>query len=266
MTPVRPDHPTAPGALAARRSQALASRLRAMGVVTAPAATPELIARMEEQEALLAQFVRAARHSSGTVRAFASLIADAHEEDADTGHWVSRIERTATELDDFSARMGALRVCDNERASKTEWSEVLSRVASRCAGIAPRAIEVNDRSRGSFLQRAELLGRAVFHLVRNAMEASPRGAGVRIRVDELREEGARVFHVRVSDEGPGIDATVAETMWDPFVTTRPGHAGLGLAYVRAVAPVLGAAIGMRRESERTTAHMLVGEEGGLQWE
>ena len=266
MNPVRPEHPLPRDEAAHRRRAALRARLQCMGVAPAPEASPADVRRLLDADALLAQFVRASRHSSGTVRAFASLIADAHEDDADTIHWVTRVERAAAELDESAARAAALRICDRERPVATSWSDLVSHVAARCSGLAPCTIETVDRSRGRFRQRAELLARMLFQMVRNAMEASPRGADVRVRVEECRHEGARLFHVRVSDAGAGVDPGLGARIWEPFVTSRRGHAGLGLAFVAAAAPVVGAAAGVRREAQRTTFHLLVGEEGGLQWE
>jgi signal transduction histidine kinase len=266
MNPIRPDHPLERQEAAARWRGCLRARLAAMGVAPAPEATPDDVRRVRDADGLVAQFVRAARHSSGAVRAFASLVGDAHEDDADTARWLARIERATTDLDEFSARVAALRICDDERPTAPAWGEILARVSARCANIAPCPLQVIDRTRGPFRQRAELLGRMLFQLARNAMESSPRCGVVRLRVDDGREEGMRLFHVRVSDEGSGIDPSVEHSLWQPFVTSRRGHAGLGLAYVAAAAPMVGAVCGIRREANHTTVHMLVGEEGGLQWQ
>ncbi len=41
--------------------------------------------------------------------------------------------------------------------------------------------------------------------------------------------------LRVIDAGTGIDAELQDKVFEPFVTTRAGGAGLGLALVRRVA-------------------------------
>jgi nitrogen-specific signal transduction histidine kinase len=56
-----------------------------------------------------------------------------------------------------------------------------------------------------------------------------------------------------------------DALWKPFVTNKPGHAGLGLAYVSAGAAALGAASGARSDAAGTTFHIIVFEEGELTW-
>lgn len=87
----------------------------------------------------------------------------------------------------------------------------------------------------------DLLHRAVFNLVLNAVQFA--GAGGRVRVSV--ERGGRAYPrgtnirtpvcVRVSDSGPGVDPAVQERIFEPFFSTREGGSGLGLAVVyRAV--------------------------------
>jgi signal transduction histidine kinase len=244
---------------------ALRERLVRMGVHAAPDLAPDDRRRLGDVDALVAQCVRASRHTAGSVRAYASLIGDGYAHEANASLWAAKIERSAEDLDQFAARFGALRMCENERPSRVDWGEVLQRVAARCAHLSPCTIEANDRTHGPCRQRAELVARALFHIVRNGVEAAPRGGSVRVRVDECRVSGTRVFHVRVADDGAGFAARDVDDAWRPFTTTKPDHAGLGLAFVAACAPVLGAVAGWRRESDRTAVHLLIAEEGELEW-
>jgi two-component system sensor histidine kinase PilS (NtrC family) len=86
----------------------------------------------------------------------------------------------------------------------------------------------------------DLLHRAVFNLVLNAVQASPAGAVVRIELtpgsfDPLPvgvtfEPGS--IAVRISDHGPGVPSEIRDRLFDPFFTTKPGGSGLGLAVVQ----------------------------------
>ncbi len=83
----------------------------------------------------------------------------------------------------------------------------------------------------------DLLHRAIFNLVLNAMQVAPAGTTVRVTArtieqDQLPsgvpfERGA--LEIAVSDEGPGIHADVRDRLFEPFSTTKPGGTGLGLA-------------------------------------
>ena len=248
----------------ARRRHAAENVLRDLGARPAPELTVADRSTVRALDALLAQTVRAGRHSSGAIRAYSSLIEDAHPA-SNASHWAEKIERSAGELDAFVARLATLRVCESEKPTPMEWGDAMSRVAARCASIGVCTIEVTDRSRGAFRQRAELVGRILFQLVRNAVEATPRGGLVRVRVDEVRLDGARGGHIRVDDTGAGMPHDRVEEVWRPFVTDKRGHPGLGLAYVATCAPLVGALAGIRSTNDGTEAHLILEEEGGLEW-
>ena len=86
----------------------------------------------------------------------------------------------------------------------------------------------------------DLLHRAVFNLVLNAVQATPPGGEVRVEAMPATAEhvasgmgidsGAAVA-IRVSDSGAGIPAEIRDRLFDPFFTTKPGGSGLGLAVV-----------------------------------
>ena len=89
----------------------------------------------------------------------------------------------------------------------------------------------------------DLLHRAVFNIVLNAIQASPSGGRVRVELSNasgdqlpsgvLFQENAIALHV--IDEGPGIPADIRDRVFDPFFTTKAGGTGLGLPIVhRAV--------------------------------
>ena len=66
-------------------------------------------------------------------------------------------------------------------------------------------------------------------LLRNAVQAGP--GAVEVGVRATRTGGV---HVTLADRGPGIPDTLLARVWEPFFTTRPGAAGLGLDLARRV--------------------------------
>jgi two-component system sensor histidine kinase PilS (NtrC family) len=86
----------------------------------------------------------------------------------------------------------------------------------------------------------DLLHRALFNLVLNAIQASPEVAEVRVQVASAAPEQLDVGNtfvsggiaITVSDCGSGIPPEARDRLFDPFFTTRPGGSGLGLAVVQ----------------------------------
>jgi signal transduction histidine kinase len=85
----------------------------------------------------------------------------------------------------------------------------------------------------------DLLHRAAFNLVLNAVQAAPLGGHVQLEVSHIPSEqlpsgvtferGA--VSVRVTDNGPGIAPEVRDRLFEPFITTKGGGSGLGLPIV-----------------------------------
>ena len=92
---------------------------------------------------------------------------------------------------------------------------------------------------------------AVSNLVLNAMQA-----GTTIEVTAGVDQPNRCV-VSVTDDGPGVDPAVAQTLFDPFVTSKPEGLGLGLPLVKRTAESLGGSIRWRRESAKTTFELAV---------
>ena len=55
--------------------------------------------------------------------------------------------------------------------------------------------------------------------------------GVHVTVPGTRRRVHLPLVVTVRDSGPGIPADIADSLFDPFVTTKPSGTGLGLALV-----------------------------------
>jgi len=80
-----------------------------------------------------------------------------------------------------------------------------------------------------------LLRQAFSNLLRNAVEAC-QGAGVapEVFIEARLDPEAKLAHVGVHDNGPGVDAEARERIFRPFFTTRSAGTGLGLALVQKI--------------------------------
>lgn len=78
------------------------------------------------------------------------------------------------------------------------------------------------------------------NLLRNAVEAQPRGGAVDL---EARFDPARRVHtLRVRDGGPGIPPEAAAKVFNPFFSTKPEGTGMGLALVHRIVTAHGGTI------------------------
>jgi len=76
------------------------------------------------------------------------------------------------------------------------------------------------------------LAGALSNVLLNAVDAS--GDHGRITVKALRAtlQGRDAVRISVADKGKGIAPQNLETIWEPYVTNKPGGTGLGLAIAR----------------------------------
>jgi signal transduction histidine kinase len=79
-----------------------------------------------------------------------------------------------------------------------------------------------------------LLRHALFNLIHNATQADPRGP-ILVSLSPAQSEGLDGWQLAVSDRGPGLKTDVAEKLFTPFFSTRPGGTGLGLSVAQHIA-------------------------------
>jgi two-component system C4-dicarboxylate transport sensor histidine kinase DctB len=122
--------------------------------------------------------------------------------------------------------------------------EVMSRSVALLAYAISRArLSITQQApadgRVSVEGSATLLQQALLNLIINAEQALDGRPSGTISVEVDRD--GEFVRVRVSDDGPGIDPSVASMMFEPLVTTRPRDqaSGIGLAVARAIAEMHG---------------------------
>jgi len=74
----------------------------------------------------------------------------------------------------------------------------------------------------------------LLNLLLNAVEASPDGGRLTLVVRSATLDGTPAAAFEVADEGPGMDDDTRRRIFDPFFSTKPAGAGLGLSVVHQI--------------------------------
>ena len=146
------------------------------------------------------------------------------------------------------------------RKSGTECSDFVQRLLrlNQIARSEPQAVAVNDLVRDTIAFFHQAIGKqhnvifeetdrnvlidvdpvlirhALFNLIHNAILAAP-DKPVVVSFAAETHEGVPGYLLSVTDSGDGFDAAVAQKMFKPFFTTRPGGTGLGLSVAQFIA-------------------------------
>ena len=190
-----------------------------------------LRARDEEREALLAGIAHEVRNPLGGMDLFTGLLAEELAGRQEGAH-VARIrqelgtlERVVEEFLDY-ARARPLEV------QPVDLRLLLAEVSDLALPLArERDVALVVEAGGEARADREKLRRAALNLVRNAVEASPRGGEVEIAARAAAGEA----WLEVRDRGPGLSAEARTRLFRPFFTTKERGTGLGLALAKKVA-------------------------------
>ncbi|WP_448585716.1 two-component system sensor histidine kinase NtrB [Thermaurantiacus sp.] len=135
------------------------------------------------------------------------------------------------------------------------------RVAEAGFGAGTRFVERYDPSLPPVLGDHDLLVQALLNLVKNAVEASPPGgtvtlvtafrAGISVRPPGAAGRVSLPLEISVIDEGEGPPAHLVDNLFEPFVTSKRGGTGLGLALVAKAIGDHGGVVEFERRAART---------------
>jgi signal transduction histidine kinase len=199
--------------------------------------------RLEAVAEFSASLAHEIKNPLASIRSAAELLARIPAADDDTRTLTDLVQRESDRLSRLLSEF-----LDFARTEVTQVGRVdLVEIARHAAALVsahpdkPRSVtirEVFPSTRLVVVGDDDLLHRAIFNLLLNAVQASPPGGEVRLEAAELAPHqlppnAARftrgAIMLQVGDEGAGVDKSVRETLFEPFVTTKAGGTGLGLA-------------------------------------
>ena len=198
-------------------------------------------ARLEESLSRLGELAAGVAHelrnSLATLRGYLALIERSPEESA--AGYLDEIRREADHLqrvlEDFLAfaRPGSARV------DATSLAAVAERAAADPA-LADTEVRVTRAAEPWLRGDPQLLERAVRNLLRNAAEAqreTAAGSAPPLELTLAADDGGA--ELIVADRGAGVPPAIADRLFQPFVTGRPGGVGLGLALAHRIVSMHG---------------------------
>jgi signal transduction histidine kinase len=143
----------------------------------------------------------------------------------------------ASAQDEAAARAAALKTAGKLKLAALDVRPLVDDVCAqfderlKAAGI----ILTVDVPHAPFTADREMLRQAMVHLLANALEAMPGGGELVI----TSYSGPHGLELEVADSGPGLPEGALAHVFEPFYTTKPHGAGLGLAFVRRIAQAHG---------------------------
>ncbi len=97
---------------------------------------------------------------------------------------------------------------------------------------------------------AQRFKQALLNVITNAIEAMPGGGTLTVRT-ELSEDGTSELLI-VSDDGVGVDQTILDRVFDPFVSSKREGVGLGLVNTKSIVESHGGSVSIALRSPRGT--------------
>lgn len=205
---------------------------RSWSMGQALAVADERARSMERLSRMSAGLAHEIKNPVGSLRGFAQLIAEGADEGSTQQEYA---ELMVGELDAITRRVNRLRELARPTPPIFEAGDpaaIVRRVATLLTpDLTARELKLdlvlpNEPIAGARLDD-ERFRDLVVNLVINAIEASPEGAVIEVRLDWERAEDTLVLEV--ADQGSGIPVEERERCLRPFHSTKPGGMGIGLA-------------------------------------
>lgn len=194
--------------------------------------------KLAEIGALAAGVAHEVRNPLGVIRSSAAMLAQDLPEGSDARRASGFI---VDEVDRLNGVVRALLDYARPLATRHEPLTLDALMSAVHPLVAPaldeRGVRLTTRGAGTLRGDPDLIAQVALTLIDNAAHAARGG-----RVEVSLAATTAGCELRVADDGPGVDPVVQGRIFAPFVTTRPGGTGLGLAMAARIAEAHGGTV------------------------
>lgn len=195
-----------------------------------------LDSRDRQLKMMLAGVAHEVRNPIGGIQLFTGLISEELAARPDAAEAQGHVRRIQGEIEYLQRIVEEFLTFARDQRVATEPLEAEAVVEAAgqmaTADAAAREVKVTAQADRATLRGDQaLLISAVGNLLKNAVQASPVGAEVRVR--GTLQDGR--YRIEVQDAGAGVPPELREKIFEPFYTTREKGTGLGLALARKIA-------------------------------
>ncbi len=160
---------------------------------------------------------------------------------AKAGEQALRAGQIIRRLRDFVEKRDSTRTVENINAI-AEDAIALGLVGAKSSNIKMRTQFASD-SPAVLVDRVQIQ-QVMVNLLRNATEAMTGSPKRELTITTARVNGSGV-EVAVADTGPGVPKEIADRLFKPFVTTKSGGMGIGLAISQSIVEAHGGRLHMK---------------------
>lgn len=172
------------------------------------------------------------KNSITLVNVSLQLVAKKHPEVCDFDYWneaMSEIEF----LKNMVTQLSSARLCNHLNLMQLNIYSFMHQISSSI-----RALSWNDFTCNMILDEdlplieldPQLIKQAIVNIIKNAYEAMENTGTATVHISCENN----LMKIAISDHGGGLDPAIADTIFQPFITSKTGGSGLGLVITRQI--------------------------------
>jgi signal transduction histidine kinase len=207
------------------------------------------LAERQERLSLIGRLASGVAHDMNNLITVVSIQCELLEMDdhlsGDARQGVSRIKEVCETASAMAQRLNGLRARTPGPTVRCHPREILNSTTDVLAAIAGDSMKVAMRLHPSLTSDHEVrlsdsdLLQIMMNLISNSRDANDGEGRISVDVSVSRDGDHEVVKIRVTDDGPGVEESVRETLFDPFISSKGPGRGLGLPTVRTLVDMAG---------------------------